>query len=116
APAAPAEQGAAPAPSADPPQPRGPGGSTPPPPAPAPSGAPPHQRPLAGQLRRGNKDQPLSGCGESLEPAPEAVLNPYRDLRSLSQPEPRGQLRGRQPSPQLHQRQRVAPPLPDNAP
>ena len=57
---------------------------------PEPFSRPPHQRWLAGQLRRRDKQQALRAGGQSLEPAPEAVLDPHREFRSLSQSEPGG--------------------------
>ena len=77
-------------------------------------GGPPHQARVTGRISRRDQQQPAALARKSLNPPPEALLDPRRDRCRAREPEPARQLRRRQSSRQLQQRQRVSPGLGDD--
>ncbi len=75
---------------------------------------PPHQRGIAEGLGRCDQDQLLRVLGQVLQPPQKALLDPARQRQELGQPEPAGELRGRQASRKLEQRERVSAGLRDD--
>ena len=72
-----------------------------------PPGRPPHQHRIAGRIGRRQLHQPPGLRGQRLQLPPEALLDPPVQRYRAADPEPARQLRRRQPSRQLQQRQRV---------
>ena len=73
-----------------------------------PAARPPHQRRIAGRLGRRDQQHPPGLRGQDLRLPPETLLHAAQPRHRTGHPEPAGQLRDRQPSRQLQQRQRVA--------
>ena len=79
-----------------------------------PLGCPPHQHRLADRLGRRHQRQKSGLSRKSLEPPPEALLDPPRERSPAGESETARQLRRRQPPWQLQQRQGVATRLGDD--
>ena len=77
-------------------------------------GRTPQQRWVADRIRRGHDEQPLCVARERGQPPREALLDAGRQGKGLLQAEAARELRGRQPSRQLHDRERIAARLDDD--
>jgi hypothetical protein len=84
-------------------------------PDPEPLGRAPKEPGIADRLRRRQQQQTPRVIRERLAPADIALLDPRRQRPRAQQPEPARQLRHRQASRQLEQRQRIPPRLRDDA-
>jgi hypothetical protein len=73
-----------------------------------PLGRTPHQHRVTDRLSRGDQQQQPRRRRKRRQPPPEALLDPAQQCRSVGQPEPARQLRGRQAPGELQQCQGVA--------